>query len=358
MNTVCPLSKEQVDELMEKAKELRANNKRMGGWKAMRSSPENGVRKGDGMFIEFIICLRIYCSFSNFCTKFRSSFRKLKYDDTEDTIRERHIDNFYWFGRYLECALMLYGRKPKRKQIFYHGLDGQFLFDSFSAVFEIPLSTTNDTTVAQRFTEDSGVILCFSLKFKLSQNTSYYLSISGSGLSDYNETEYLFAGDAILAITDLIVMGSMSEPESYKTYMKCFLYWERILEQTNESRKKYAFGVISEKTKGKWMTAQRECLVPLIKRRMHLLDDEDKEKVGPPLYIMRLFNHFCDRKSSVNLSCIRMEMEFMEKSLREIVFKKSDDGEYVVNIDSFSVILPNCREYVNENGVSNVISMR
>merc|ERR1712154_601579 len=118
---------------------------------------------------------------------------------------------------------------------------------------------------------------------------------------------------------------------------------ERILEQTEESRKKYKYGVVSEKTKENWISAQRECLVPLIKRRRHLF--ADKENDGIPLYIKRLFNHFCDQKCSVNLSCIRMEMEFMEESLRGILFKESDDGEYGVDIDALSVILPNCREY-------------
>merc|ERR1719242_2437705 len=265
-NTVCPLSKEQVDDLVEKAKELRANNKTVSGWKAMRSSPENGVQKGDGMFIEFIICLRIYCSFSNFCTKFRSSFRKLKYDDTEDTIRQRHIESFYWFGRFLDCALRCFGAQPKKGKVVYHGLDNRFLFDSFSAVFEVPLSTTDDLPITERFSE-GGIILCFAPKFKRSGSSTYCLNIAGSGLSKYkSEREYLFAGDVILAIINLIVVGQ--EEKNYKQYIRCFLYWERILEQTNESRQKYVFGVVSEKTKGKWMSAQKDCLLPLMRLRM------------------------------------------------------------------------------------------
>ena len=73
---------------------------------------------------------------------------RLKYDDSEDTIRRRHVDSFYWFGRFLECALVFYGKRAKRKQTFYHGLNSKFLFDAFSAVFEIPLSTTDDLLIA------------------------------------------------------------------------------------------------------------------------------------------------------------------------------------------------------------------
>merc|ERR1719499_2458724 len=102
------------------------------------------------------------------------------------------------------------------------------------------------------------------------------------------------------------------------------------------------------------MKAQKECLVPLIKQRIHLQEDDNKSDI--PLYIMRLFNHFCDQKSSVNLSCIRMEMEFMDESLRGILFKELDDGEYAVNIKALSVILPNCREYVDEDGVNTIMT--
>ena len=144
------------------------------------------------MYLEFVICLRIYCSISEFCTAFRSSYRRLKYDDTEDTIRQRHVDNFYWFGRFLECAMFCYGKMAKRKQTFFHGLDSKFLFDAFSAVFEIPLSTTDDILIADRFASGrTGIILSFSPKFKRSLSTAHYLTISGSRLSRFDEEREL-----------------------------------------------------------------------------------------------------------------------------------------------------------------------
>ena len=139
-----------------------------------------------------IDCLRIYLSISEFCTAFRSSFRRLKYDDSEDTIRRRHVDSFYWFGRFLECALVFYGKRAKRKQTFYHGLNSKFLFDAFSAVFEIPLSTTDDISIATNFASGgTGVILCFAPKFKRSLSTAHYLEISGSRLSRFDEEREL-----------------------------------------------------------------------------------------------------------------------------------------------------------------------
>jgi len=358
-NTMCPLSKKAVDKLVEIAKSIISNNDKVRGWKARRSSPENGIRCGDAMYLEFIICLRIYCSYSVFCKKFRASFRKLKYDDTEDTIRQRHIDSFYWFGRFLECALMFYGKQPTKKKTIYHGLDNRFLFDSFSAVFEVPLSTTDSLVIAKRFASGrSGIILSFAPKFKRSlKNNAYYLGISGSELSDFDEErEYLFAGDAILAITDLTTLGP--EMKSYKDYMMCFLYWERILEQSVDTRSKYIYGVITPKTKLKWMELQKRCLVPLIRRRTSEFVESEGMGIQIPSYIMELFNHFCDQKSSINLSCFRMEMEFMEQSLKHILFQQLDDGQFVVNEATIHVIFPNLLGYVNEDEIDNVISSR
>ena len=136
----------------------------------------------------------------------------------------------------------------------------------------------------------------------------------------------------------------------------CFLYWERILEQTEESRNKYMYGVVTQKTKKKWMNLQKEYLVPLIKRRMNLL--ADKEIDGIPLYITRLFNHFCDQKNSINLSCFQIEIEFMDESLSEILFKESDDGVFVVNLDALNAVLPNMRSYIDAKGESNVFSKK
>ena len=132
--------------------------------------------------------------------------------------------------------------------------------------------------------------------------------------------------------------------------MKCFLFWERILEQTADSRKSYIHGVVSEKNKERWMQRQREYLVPLLKRRMRVF--VDKESGDVPMYIDNIFNHFCDWKSSVNLSCIGMEVEFMEQSLKKILFKMVEDGTEVLDVDALTVILPNLMSYVDGDGVN------
>ena len=192
-NEMFSIPKELLDGFMERAQKLMEKNEAVMSWTATRSSATEGIKKGDGMYIEFVLCLLLYCSHTALCTAFRSSFRRLKYDDTEDTIRQRHTDNFYWFGRYLESALIYYGKKARRRQTFLHGLSAPFLFDAFSAVFEIPVSTTDSKATAMSFTDElQGVILFLKPKYKDSNSNSRYLAVSGAGLSPFeNEREFL-----------------------------------------------------------------------------------------------------------------------------------------------------------------------
>ena len=102
------------------------------------------------------------------------------------------------------------------------------------------------------------------------------------------------------------------------------------------------------------MKRQRKCLVPLIRRKMKIgmnEQNEAKKRSGIPEYIEQLFNHFCDRKRTVNLSCIGMEIEFMDQSLMDILFMRLEDEQYAVDINTLTVILPNLISYIDEKGI-------
>ena len=154
-----------------------------------------------------------------------------------------------------------------------------------------------------------------------------------------------FAGDTVFAITNIVTFSSGRQ--HHGDYLKCFLFWERIFEQKVDTRHRYNYGVITAKNKRKWIERQRRCLVPLIRRRM--IQHIDVKIDGALPYIEKLFNHFCDRKHTVNLSCIRDEIQFMDEALRDILFK-GPNGHQEVNMENLFVIFPNVRGYVAENG--------
>ena len=80
--------------------------------------------------------------------------------------------------------------------------------------------------------------------------------------------------------------------------------------------------------------------------------NEVEERIEIPKYIEQLFNYFCDRKCTVNLSCIGMEIDFMDQSLKEILFMKlTGQNTNTVDINTLTVILPNLNSYIDEKGV-------
>ena len=151
-----------------------------------------------------------------------------------------------------------------------------------------------------------------------------------------------------MAMTNLVTFNPKKQEHS--GFMKCFLFWERIMEQTEETRMSYNHGMITEKNKKQWMERQRKYLMPLIQRRMVTVERKEDDDDDIPVYIEQLFNHFCDRKSSVNISCIGMEIQFMNPLLREILFKESEDGNVESDVNALNVIFPNLKSFVNMEG--------
>ena len=131
------------------------------------------------------------------------------------------------------------------------------------------------------------------------------------------------------------------------------------MEQTIETRMSYNYGMITEKNKKQWMERQRKYLVPLLQRRMMMVEmKEDEENEDIPIYIEQVFNHFCDRRSSVNLSCIGMEIEFMNPLLKEILFNDWENADKELNVKALNDIFPNLKSYINMEGESVNVSQK
>eukprot|EP01083_Nonionella_stella_P152353 488208_1 len=325
---------------------------------AWKTDAKYGITKGDALRIEHILCIKLYCNYSALCTAFRKSFRKIDYEDTDSIIIRRHTDDFYWFGRFLTNAIEFYGVPATNKQPIYTGIADKCLFDHFSAVYEMPTSTTWDYHVACGFGLETGIVLKLSPKFKTQVHFSRYIDVSK--LSNFaNEKELLFAGMVVMAITNIYAAFN-GKVISYSEYVKCILYLERIIEQTIHTREEYNQSLITEKTKDKWMKRQREHLVPLLQHQMHrnLVQYKDRlhdiglnTEIQPAKaiseYVRELFEHFCDNKSRnyIDLSCIMFELDTMDQSLRDIFMV----GNHI-NTLHIAAIFPNAKQVKNPNG--------
>ena len=166
--------------------------------RAWRADKANDIQMNERLRIEHVLCIKMYCNDTVLCEEFCNSYRSVKGQQdkeseiTEEEVMQNHIDNFYWFGRYLSCAIELFGDEATTKKYFYRGVSTPFLFNEFSAVYEVPLSTTYSLTVANQFATSSGIILCLSPKYKNEGNYSRYLDVGALGISEFdNEQERL-----------------------------------------------------------------------------------------------------------------------------------------------------------------------
>ena len=190
-NEMYTISAEQFDsELLASQLVLDSESKHIAKtWRACKTSEAHGIKKDDMIYVEHILCIKLYCNHSSLCTAFRSSYRKLVEEDTKDSIRARHTRNYYWLGRHLNTALEFWGETESKNDRFYHCLQHRFLFDTFSHVFEIPISTTGKISVTQAF-NDCGNGITLELSQDYATGSSHYLDVST--LSEFpSEREYL-----------------------------------------------------------------------------------------------------------------------------------------------------------------------
>ena len=106
-NERCPLSNIEFDEELLEAKQQRNEFEHNENWKASETNEAYGIKFGDCIGIEHVLCIRLYCNRSYLCKEFRRSYRPISNNDTNATITKRHINNFYWMGRY-SCIFLLF----------------------------------------------------------------------------------------------------------------------------------------------------------------------------------------------------------------------------------------------------------
>ena len=194
-NRLCSIPEHEFDEHLKLSKLALTSNSTSAikNRRAWKGDPANDIQMNDGPRIEHVLCIKMYCNNTALCKEFCHSFRSIKgkqdgkSEITEQDVIQNHIDNFYWFGRYLACAIELFGDEATSKKYFYRGVTTPFSFNEFSAVYEIPLSTTYSLTAAHQFAEESGIILCLSPKYKNEINSSRYLDVGALGLSDFDQ---------------------------------------------------------------------------------------------------------------------------------------------------------------------------
>ena len=145
-NRAYKISEEAFESALASIKELMQTSKwreEEVQWRASVTSTKYGVVLGDSLGIENLLVLHLYCGNTALCSSFRGSYRKENHfsSNRHEIAMKYHQENYYWFGRFIYASIHFFGRQPECDSKFYRGLQGQFLFGGFSAIFEyVPLS--------------------------------------------------------------------------------------------------------------------------------------------------------------------------------------------------------------------------
>ena len=171
---------------------------------------------------EHVMAIILYTSHDQLASKFSKTIYGNDYKHSE----------FYYFGKYLTEAVLFFGKLTKRDDIYYHGLDNQFLFNCSTQLFCAPTSMSSKIKTAAVFARN-GIIL----SIKSYRNEVKYFE--PKSLSKFEEHEKIFIQESyemrIVNITDKksqIQMGYILNDEDFEYHreMKIIYLLQMLVE--------------------------------------------------------------------------------------------------------------------------------
>eukprot|EP01083_Nonionella_stella_P190731 706327_1 len=162
---------------------------------------DTGIKEKSPITVPHVLSLLFYCNFTQLCTAFSSTFRRIRPDETDEEVKERNAHFFHWSRLLLE-AIHLFGT-PLTARSFgkhtYHGVSRVMVFDSMNQQVYGPFSTTSQFNVALQFACDTGLVLTLNrssdIKYNKYFDCAYFSDFSG-------EAEKLFL-DGLLQIDNI-----------------------------------------------------------------------------------------------------------------------------------------------------------
>ena len=189
-NTVYRLAHHQFQSHLAAAREFMKSNSRFLQSTACKTDRRHGIAKGDKVAVQHVLVLLFYCNQTKLCTKFRSSYMKQNCEDTDESVIEKHCQNFYWFGRILTEFISFFGTSATKNDPIYTGLGQQFMFHHLSACFEVPTSTTRVQSVTGRFTKTFNAL---PKQFQTLMSLQYLPKQFTRTEQDESRMQYIFA---------------------------------------------------------------------------------------------------------------------------------------------------------------------
>ena len=128
-----------------------------------------GIKTDDEATISHLMAILFYTNYSKACYEFSASFRKIFWNETDESLKRRH-SGFAHQGRLLRELVECFGLSTARCSVgvFYHGINRDLIFRSTNFKLHGPLSTTSGLFTLSLFVHvDSLSIIFFVQSLKL-----------------------------------------------------------------------------------------------------------------------------------------------------------------------------------------------
>merc|ERR1712228_473401 len=240
-----------------------------------------GIAEYAVITIQHLMALLFYTNFSHQQCEFTATFRRIYWNETDESLKRRH-SQFHFWGKLLRETVECFGTAMEHcpERIFYHGINQSMLFES--TLFHVygPMSTTVEMSVALNFAQKGMVIDILNMKSAIPLfDCSYW--------SDFNnENERLFIGSLQQFTFETIHYLPLNE--NYKIFI-------RVIGILMTMIKGYPYQISEIKQK------DFNNLSILISDH---INDKKSEKI--PFYVHNLFKHIVQNVNKIHLNMEEM----------------------------------------------------
>eukprot|EP01083_Nonionella_stella_P185725 677925_1 len=332
-----------------------------------------GIKKGTRLSLANLLSVILYCDWSDMCTAFSKTFRKIKSYESLESIKKRNREFANW-SKILRETVQYFGQRgfwegmDEKANKYNKRVDGPF-FCGMSVVMVIPefnihlcapTSTSKEICVASRFASSDGIVI--QLNNNGHYHSDYVRSFNCSWISDFaGEDEWLFiGGDWPIKIESII---NIQTKQNFKDIYRALFYFDCMI---NGAQMKARFNARRDIT-------DEECLVlnDLIKHKLNM--DGFVNKYNQ--YINDTFDAFTNHKTQIALNYHFIEVDFyaLKKFIlssnnlfKPIVFKlfrnvkhiiihstgferRGSQPEFAINVHALLALLESCSSSIQSN---------
>eukprot|EP01084_Bolivina_argentea_P112610 200831_1 len=247
--------------------------------------------------MKHILALLLYTNNTKLCTEFSKSFRKIKKNETDEQLKQRHCEFANW-GKYLRELIEVYGTRLDETKIksFYHGISTKMMFTGLSQHFCTPTSTTLIYNTAVMFAAPNGMVITIQNNYAAN---SFFSCIQWSDFP--GESEMLFIGG--YQRLKIFGLSMLDENCNYDKWIQCVNIFERSIG-----------GMLSSHV----VTWEHYARLRVLISQFVNDDNYNKGKVeSPPIYVSNLFKNFCDSQYSVQIDIDQYNRQILHDDIND-----------------------------------------